>query len=72
MSCVQLGKHAMPSSQTQRRDARGTKEAHVALVAVAVALGVEVAHDAGERVEHGGAVREKLRAPGGCTKHMHQ
>ena len=30
-----------------------------------------VPHNAGERVEHGGAVREQLRAPGGCTKHMH-
>lgn len=40
----------------------------MALVAVAVALRVEVAHNAGQGVPHGRAVRKEARAPGGCKQ----
>ena len=38
----------------------------MAPVGVAVALGVEVAHDVGQGVEHGGAIRKQRRAPRCC------
>ena len=40
----------------------------MAPVGIAVALGIEVAHDVGQGVEHGGTVREQRRAPRCCKR----
>ena len=40
----------------------------MAPVGVAVALGIEVAHNVGQGIEHGGTIREQRRAPRCCKR----